>query len=55
MTKPIIKNLFPIPIYMSNIDREFTKKGTNTRVSLAFNTFYKGVLGSNYNSTELVI
>tara|TARA_R110000796_G_scaffold5025_1_gene19068 strand:+ start:2204 stop:2875 length:672 start_codon:yes stop_codon:yes gene_type:complete len=31
------------------------KKGTNTRVSLAFNTFYKGVLGSNYNLTELVI
>jgi len=32
-----------------------TKKGTNTRISLAFNTFYKGTLGSNYNLTELIL
>jgi len=30
-----------------------TKKGNNTRVSLAFNTFYKGTLGSNASLTEL--
>jgi uncharacterized protein (TIGR02466 family) len=29
------------------------KKGNNTRISLAFNTFYKGLLGSNENMTEL--
>lgn len=32
-----------------------TKKGDNTRVSLAFNTFYKGAVGSNYNLTELIL
>ena len=32
-----------------------TKKGTNTRISLAFNTFYKGKLGSNDNLTELIL
>jgi uncharacterized protein (TIGR02466 family) len=32
-----------------------TKKGTNTRVSLAFNTFYKGIIGSNSNLTELIL
>ena len=32
-----------------------TKKGTNTRVSLAFNTFYKGILGSNKDLTELIL
>ena len=32
-----------------------TKKGTNTRVSLAFNTFYKGTLGSNKDLTELIL
>ena len=31
------------------------KKGNNTRVSLAFNTFYKGAVGSNYNLTELIL
>ena len=31
------------------------KKGTNTRVSLAFNTFYKGTLGSNKDLTELIL
>jgi hypothetical protein len=32
-----------------------TKKGNNTRISLAFNTFYKGAVGSNYNLTELIL
>ena len=32
-----------------------TKKGTNTRISLAFNTFYKGTLGLNKKLTELII
>ena len=32
-----------------------TKKGTNTRISLAFNTFYKGTIGSNSNLTELIL
>jgi uncharacterized protein (TIGR02466 family) len=32
-----------------------TKKGNNTRVSLAFNTFYKGIVGSNKELTELIL
>ena len=32
-----------------------TKKGTNTRISLAFNTFYKGTIGSNNSLTELIL
>ena len=32
-----------------------TKQGTNTRISLAFNTFYKGTLGSNKDLTELIL
>ena len=32
-----------------------TKKGNNTRVSLAFNTFYKGIVGSNKDLTELIL
>jgi uncharacterized protein (TIGR02466 family) len=32
-----------------------TKKGNNTRISLAFNTFYKGTIGSNSNLTELIL
>ena len=32
-----------------------TKKGTNTRISLAFNTFYKGTIGSNLDLTELIL
>jgi len=32
-----------------------TKKGNNTRVSLAFNTFYKGAVGSNSDLTELIL
>jgi len=32
-----------------------TKQGNNTRISLAFNTFYKGTIGSNSNLTELIL
>ena len=32
-----------------------TKKGNNTRISLAFNTFYKGSVGSNTQLTELIL
>tara|TARA_R100001086_G_scaffold232346_1_gene153496 strand:+ start:369 stop:986 length:618 start_codon:yes stop_codon:yes gene_type:complete len=32
-----------------------TKKGNNTRISLAFNTFYKGSVGSNSDLTELIL
>ena len=32
-----------------------TKKGNNTRISLAFNTFYKGIIGSKDNLTELIL
>jgi len=32
-----------------------TKQGTNTRTSLAFNTFYKGTIGSNSDLTELIL
>ena len=32
-----------------------TKKGNNTRISLAFNTFYKGSVGSNFDLTELIL
>ena len=32
-----------------------TKKGSNTRISLAFNTFYKGSVGSNTELTELIL
>tara|TARA_Y100000114_G_scaffold78017_1_gene71782 strand:- start:192 stop:815 length:624 start_codon:yes stop_codon:yes gene_type:complete len=31
------------------------KKGNNTRISLAFNTFYKGSVGSNSDLTELIL
>tara|TARA_R100001440_G_scaffold4207_1_gene9726 strand:- start:330 stop:950 length:621 start_codon:yes stop_codon:yes gene_type:complete len=31
------------------------KKGSNTRVSLAFNTFLKGTIGSNNTLTELIL
>jgi len=39
----------------STIHQVDTKKGNNTRVSLAFNTFYKGTVGSNYSLTELIL
>jgi uncharacterized protein (TIGR02466 family) len=32
-----------------------TKQGNNTRISLAFNTFYKGTIGSNKDLTELIL
>tara|TARA_Y100000114_G_scaffold113978_1_gene107963 strand:+ start:1173 stop:1790 length:618 start_codon:yes stop_codon:yes gene_type:complete len=32
-----------------------TKNGNNTRISLAFNTFYKGIIGSNSDLTELIL
>ena len=32
-----------------------TKQGTNTRISLAFNVFIKGNIGSNKSLTELII
>ena len=33
-----------------------TKSGSNTRISLAFNTFYSGTLGSSKNNlTELIL
>ena len=32
-----------------------TKKGNNTRISLAFNTFYTGSVGSNSQLTELIL
>jgi hypothetical protein len=32
-----------------------TLGGTNTRISLAFNTFYKGSVGSNTQLTELIL
>ena len=43
--------LFP----SSTIHQVETKKGSNTRVSLAFNTFYKGGVGSNKDLTELLL
>ena len=32
-----------------------TKQGTNTRISLAFNTFIKGTVGDNKQLTELIL
>ena len=46
-------NLFMFP--SSTIHQVDTKEGNNTRISLAFNTFYKGTLGSNSNLTELIL
>jgi uncharacterized protein (TIGR02466 family) len=46
-------DLFMFP--SSTIHQVETKKGTNTRISLAFNTFYKGSVGSNKNLTELIL
>jgi uncharacterized protein (TIGR02466 family) len=31
------------------------KKGTNTRISLSFNSFFKGTIGNTENLTELII
>jgi len=46
-------DLFMFP--SSTIHQVETKKGNNTRISLAFNTFYKGTIGSNNNLTELIL
>jgi len=39
----------------STIHQVETKKGDNTRISLAFNTFYKGTIGSDSALTELIL
>ena len=46
-------NLFMFP--SSTTHQVETKQGNNTRISLAFNTFYKGSVGSNTNLTELIL
>ena len=46
-------NLFMFP--SSTTHQVESKKGTNTRISLAFNTFYKGTVGSNSELTELTL
>jgi len=46
-------NLFMFP--SSTAHQVETKKGTNTRISLSFNTFYKGTLGSNVGLTQLIL
>jgi len=46
-------NLFMFP--SSTTHQVETKKGNNTRISLAFNTFYKGSVGSNSQLTELIL
>ena len=46
-------NLFMFP--SSATHQVETKKGNNTRISLAFNTFYKGSVGSNTELTELIL
>jgi hypothetical protein len=48
-----IGDLFMFP--SSTTHQVETKKGTNTRISLAFNTFYKGTVGSNKDLTELIL
>ena len=46
-------NLFMFP--SSTTHQVETKQGNNTRISLAFNTFYKGTVGNNVNLTELIL
>ena len=46
-------NLFMFP--SSTTHQVETKQGNNTTISLAFNTFYKGSLGSNIKLTELIL
>jgi uncharacterized protein (TIGR02466 family) len=46
-------NLFMFP--SSTTHQVETKKGNNTRISLAFNTFYKGSVGSDTSLTELIL
>ena len=47
------RDLFMFP--SSTTHQVDTKKGNNTRISLAFNTFYRGTLGSKDQLQELVI
>ena len=47
------RDLFMFP--SSTTHQVETKKGNNTRISLAFNTFYKGSVGSNTELTELIL
>ena len=45
-----------VVLFPSHLIHEVShKKGTNLRVSLAFNVFFKGQLGSNAGLTELVL
>ena len=46
-------NLFMFP--SSTTHQVETKQGNNTRISLAFNTFYKGTIGSNSALSELIL
>jgi len=46
-------NLFMFP--SSTTHQVECKQGNNTRISLAFNTFYKGSVGSNDGLTELIL
>ena len=46
-------NLFMFP--SSTTHQVEVKQGNNTRISLAFNTFYKGTVGSNFELTELIL
>ena len=39
----------------STIHQVEIKKGKNTRISLAFNTFYKGTIGSTPSITEMIL
>jgi len=45
--------VFLFPSYLSHAVE--TKQGKNTRISLAFNVFIKGITGSNGNNTELIL
>ena len=46
-------NVFLFPSRLTHgVDR---KKGTNTRISLSFNVFFKGTIGDNLKLTELVL
>jgi len=46
-------NLFMFP--SSTTHQVEIKQGNNTRISLAFNTFYKGTIGINNQLTELIL
>ena len=46
-------NLFMFP--SSTTHQVETKQGNNTRISLAFNTFYKGTMGAKSELTELIL